>query len=204
MLNPRVRLSVLAGSLLLLAGMLIVLLTSDPGDTSTEPQVTSGFAGAIRPPAPPVDVRLKNQDGEQVRVADARGGPAIVSFMYTTCENDCPTMTAQIRGALDELGEDVPVYAISVDPANDTPARAERFLAEQRMTGRMDFLLGDEAELQRVWRTFGIQPQEDGREHSASVVLLGADGRQRVGFPIDQLTPEALARDLRTLAAEGA
>jgi protein SCO1/2 len=96
------------------------------------------------------------------------------------------------------------VYAISVDPANDTPVRAERFLAEQRMTGRMDFLLGDEAELQRVWRTFGIQPQEDGREHSASVVLLGADGRQRVGFPIDQLTPEALARDLRTLAAEGA
>jgi protein SCO1/2 len=201
MLNPRVRLTVLAGSLLVLLGFLGFLLVSDPG-SEPAPQVTSGFAGAIRPAAPPVDLALRDQDGRLVQVADARGGPAIVTFMYTTCEDDCPTMTAQIRGALDELGSDVPVYAISVDPANDTPARARRFLAEQRMTGRMDFLLGSEDELQRVWRTFGIQPQEDGREHSASVVLLGSDGRQRVGFPVDQLTPDGLARDLRTLAAE--
>jgi hypothetical protein len=30
-------------------------------------------------------------------------------------------------------------------------------------------------------------------------VLVDAEGRQRVGFPYDQLTPEALAHDLRKL-----
>jgi len=44
-----------------------------------------------------------------------------------------------------------------------------------------------------------VQPQTDALDHSASVVLVDAAGRQRVGFPHDQLTPEALAHDLRRL-----
>jgi protein SCO1/2 len=44
-----------------------------------------------------------------------------------------------------------------------------------------------------------VQPQTDDLEHSASVVLVDARGRQRVGFPYDQLTPEALAHDLQRL-----
>ena len=70
------------------------------------------------------------------------------------------------------------------------------------MTGRMRFLLGDEAQLQRVWRTFGIQPQEpDGREHSR--LRRRCSTRDGVAsacrFPVDQLTPEGLAHDLRAL-----
>jgi len=33
-------------------------------------------------------------------------------------------------------------------------------------------------------------------------VLLDRSGRQRIGFPPDQLTPERLAHDLRRLEAE--
>ncbi len=68
------------------------------------------------------------------------------------------------------------------------------------MTGRMHFLLGTTAELQRVWRQFGIQPQDRGREHSASVVVLDDRGVARVGFPVDQLQPEGLAHDIRALS----
>ena len=203
-MHPRVRLAVLSVATIILVGLLIFALTVDPNGGEAQPKVTSGFAGAIRPQGPPADFALRDQDGRVVRVADERGRPVIVTFMYTTCQNDCPTMAAQIRGALDDLGTDVPVLAVSVDPKGDTPARAQRFLEKQRLTGRMSFLLGDSAQLQRVWRTFGIQPQEpNGKEHSASVVVLDRDGRQRVGFPVDQLTPEALARDVRTLQASG-
>lgn len=199
-MHPRVRLAVLSVATIVLVGLLIAALTVDPNGGKAQPKVTSGFAGSIRPDGPPADFALKDQSGRMVRVADERGRPVIVTFMYTTCQNDCPTMAAQIRGALDDLGTDVPVLAVSVDPKGDTPARAQRFLEKQRLTGRMHFLLGDSAQLQRVWRTFGIQPQEpNGKEHSASVVLLGKDGRQRVGFPVDQLTPEALAHDVRAL-----
>jgi protein SCO1 len=98
----------------------------------------------------------------------------------------------------------VPAYAVSVDPANDTPDSARAFLSRNHLTGRMRFLLRPDTTLQRVWTTFGIRPQESELDHSAYVVLLDRTGRQRVGFPFDHLTPEGLAHDLRRLLQSGA
>ena len=54
-----------------------------------------------------------------------------------------------------------------------------------------------------MWKGFAIQPQLEGVDHQARTVLIDANGYQRVGFPLDQLTPERLATDVRTLLAEG-
>ena len=167
-----------------------------------EPAVgVSGFAGSVRPPgldAPPL-TGLRDQDGRPVDAAALRGTPVIYTFVYSTCEDTCPTQVQTIRGALDRLGRDLPVVAISVDPAGDTPARAQRFVAEQHMTGRMRFLLGSRARLEPVWRGFAVAPQEDELDHSAYVVLVDAEGRQRVGWPHQYLTAEGLEHDLRVL-----
>jgi protein SCO1/2 len=64
----------------------------------------------------------------------------------------------------------------------------------------MHFLTGPRAQLRRQWKAYGIQPQGKGFEHSAHVVLLDRRGTQRIGFPVSQLTPEALADDVRLLA----
>ena len=136
-----------------------------------------------------------------MRCAQLRGRPVIVTFLYSTCEDTCPAQAQQVKGALNELGGDVPALAIAVDPANDTPQRARAFLSEQRMTGRMRFVLGSRAELRRVWRGYGVQPQRDDLEHTARIVLVDGDGVQRVGYPLDEVTPERLAHDLRLLAA---
>lgn len=202
MLQPRVRLALMASATIALVAIAAFLVFSDPAPAPSQTAVTGGFAGSIRPHAPPAGFELRDQDGRAVAAAELRGEPVVVSFMYTTCDDDCPTIAQQVRGALDDLGRDIPALAVSVDPANDTPARARRFLARQQLSGRMRFLLGDEAELQRVWREFGVQPQEKGREHSAIVVVLDADGVARVSFPVDHLTPEALAHDLRALAGD--
>lgn len=202
MLQPRVRLALMASATIALVAIAAFLVFSDPAPAPSQTAVTGGFAGSIRPHAPPAGFKLRDQDGRAVAAAELRGEPVVVSFMYTTCDDDCPTIAQQVRGALDDLGRDIPALAVSVDPANDTPARARRFLARQQLSGRMRFLLGDEAELQRVWREFGVQPQEKGREHSAIVVVLDADGVARVSFPVDHLTPEALAHDLRALAGD--
>lgn len=202
MQQPRVRLALMASATIALLAIATFVAFSDPTPAPSEIAVTGGFAGSIRPQAPPADFELRDQDGRAVAAADLRGDPVILSFLYTTCDDDCPTIAQQVRGALDDLGRDVPAIAVSVDPANDTPARARRFIARQRLTGRMRFLLGSEDELQRIWREFGVQPQEEGREHSAIVVVLDADGVARVSFPIDQLTPEALAHDLRALGGD--
>ena len=162
---------------------------------------TTGWAGFVRPPgAVAPDFALRDQDDAPVAMDEYRGRPVAVTFVYSTCEDTCPALVDQVRGALDDTGLDIPLLAVSVDPANDTPARARRFLAERRMTGRARFLLGSERELAPVWKGYGVQPQQGELDHSATVVLVDAEGRQRVGFPFDQLTPEALAHDLRRLA----
>lgn len=191
----------MAGATLVLLAILSFLLLSDPNAGSSQLPATR-FAGAIRPESPPARFALRDQDGKLITAAGLRGQPVIVAFLYATCQNECPTIAQQIRGALDRLGRDVPVVAVSVDPAGDTPRSAQRFLADQQLGGRMSFLLGSDQSLQPVWQEFGIERQKDGREHTATVVLLDASGRQRIGFPLSKLTPEGVAHDVRLLQRE--
>ncbi len=175
------------------------------GAARDEPLAEDGerrFEGATLPAglrAP--DFALTDQDGSRVSMRALRGRPVVVTFLYTTCEETCPTQAQQIKGAFAELGEDFPAVAVAVDPQRDTPARARAFLAEQRMTGRLDFALGTRSELEPVWEGFAAEPQRDDLEHTGRLVLVDARGVQRVSFPIDQVTPDRLAHDLRLLAA---
>jgi protein SCO1 len=175
------------------AGVLGVWLANAGGD---EPPA-SGWQGAQRPPGAVLpDFALRNQDGETVTAASLRGEPVVVAFVYSTCKDICPAQVQSIRGALDDLGHDVRVIGVSVDPANDTPRLAQTFLLEQSMKGRMDFLLGSRAQLEPIWTAFGIAPQTKGRDHSSYTIIVDAQGRQRIGFPESELTPSRLAADL--------
>jgi protein SCO1 len=179
------------------AGVAGVVLARDEAPVSS-----SGWEGALRPEGMRMPAfSLTDQDGEAVTADAIRGRNAVITFLYSTCEDTCPATTQSIRGALDRLGRDVPVLAFSVDPANDTPRRARAFLLDQSMTGRMEFLLGTSEQLAPVWKAFGIAPQRDGLEHTAHTVLIDAQGRQRIGFPSSQLTPRRLAADLARLSA---
>jgi protein SCO1/2 len=196
----RVHLALLTAALCVLAAVIGVLLAGR-GDGSEAAISANGWAGATRPAAARVpDFRLTDQDSRRVTTADLAGRPAVFAFIYSTCRDTCPAQVQTIRGALDDLGHDIPVYGVSVDPANDTPRSAQAFLLEQKMKGRMEFLVGDRAQLAPVWRAFGIAPQRDGREHSSYTVLVDASGRQRIGFPSDKLTQRGLAHDLARLA----
>jgi protein SCO1/2 len=196
---------VLTGLIACAAAALLGVSLADRGDDGASAQTgAEGFAGSLRPPdVPPKDFRLRDQDGRPASLAQYRGRVVVLTFMYSTCEDTCPLQADQIRGALDTLGGDaVPALAVSVDPANDTPDRARRFLLEHSLTGRMRFLLGKRAQLAPVWRAYGVRPQGEAFDHSAYVLLIDERGRQRISFPLDQLTPEGLAHDVRLLQAE--
>lgn len=196
---PRIRLFlVVLGACAAVAVAIALVAGSRDGESSVTED--SGFAGALRPAGiPAADFTLRDQDGRTVSLRSLRGGPVVVGFMYSTCRDTCPLQAQQIRGALDDVSPPPPAVAVSVDPANDTPANARRFLVRQNATGRIRFLLGSRAQLEPIWRQFGIRPQGDGFEHTASVVVLDRDGRQCVGFPVSQLTPENLAHDIEAL-----
>lgn len=206
----------LAAALGLVALALGVVLLVGRGGHRDGPAYTvgpSGFAGAVSPQgARAADFHLTDETGRPVSLGADRGRVTVLTFLYTTCQDTCPITASQILGALDDLGpagRDVPAVAVSVDPANDTPRLARKFLLDRRITGQMHFALGTRAQLAPVWGAYGIQPQGTDKdptafEHSARVVLVDKRGFQRVAFPTEELTPEALAHDIRKLEAERA
>src|ERR687896_1378495 len=183
-------------------GAVVLAAPRDDGHDSVASN-SSRFEGAVMPDglkAP--DFTLTNQDADTISMRDFRGEPVIVTFLYTTCEDTCPVQAQTVRGALDELGKDVPAIAIAVDPPRDTPERARAFLSEQRALGRLDFVLGSRAELRPLWKAFAIRPQSVTQEHQARFTLVDRRGYQRGGYPGSEATPERLAHDLRLLEQE--
>jgi protein SCO1/2 len=197
----RLHLALITAALCIAAALIGALLAGGNHGGAAADIPRNGWAGATRPAGAGVpSFALTDQDGHRVSRAALDGRPAVFAFIYSHCQDTCPAEVQTIRGAMDELGHDLPVYGVSVDPANDTPRSAQAFLLEQKMKGRMEFLLGARSQLAPLWRAFGIAPEAKGREHSAYVVLVDRRGRQRVGFPFDQLTQAGLAHDLARLS----
>jgi protein SCO1/2 len=167
----------------------------------------SRFKGALRPKgARAADFALRDQDGRLVRLSRLRGRVVVLSPMYTTCPDTCPLVAQQIQDALLDLPRaarrQVVALALSVDPANDTAASARKFLRTRLVNRHLDFLIGSQAELRPVWKAYGFSPQTRELEHNSYVVLIDKRGLQRIGFPVNFLTPESLAHDLRLLVRE--
>ena len=199
-MNPRIAIALVVVAVLALGG---VVLAANSGNEEEPVAGGNRFAGATMPEglrAP--DFELSDEQGRPVSMRTLRGKPVVVTFLYSHCEDTCPITAQTIRGALDDLGHDVPAIAISVDPPNDTPASARKFLAEQRANGRIRFVLGNRAELRRLWTGYAITPQRITQEHMARITLVDARGFQRVGYPVSQATPERISHDLRLLERE--
>jgi protein SCO1 len=188
---------------------------SQPAGTSTSP--TSGgrgtsagpgaspteFDGAALPPGTLAHgFTLTDQDGRRISLAAYRGEPVVLAFLYSGCGATCVVIAQQVRGTLNELPQPVPVLFVSADPSGDTRANVERFLQSVSLQGRVHFLTASRAQLEGLWRAYGVVPASAGRaafDRSASVFLIDPRGRLRVLFQTEQLTPEALAHDIELL-----
>ena len=81
----------------------------------------------------------------------------------------------------------------------------QAFARDHGLATSFVFLVGGAAQLQPVWAAYGIRietdPNASGVGHSDAIYLLDRKGRARVLVHSD-ITPEALAGDVRLLAAE--
>ncbi len=191
----------------LVAAIVVVLGTGQGGGSPTATAGTQ-FQG----PTMPADLRahdftLTDQHGRRVRLSADRGHVVILTFIHSLCHDACPLMVEQIKGALNLLpgnGAGVPAIGVSAEPSEDTVARRRAFLAKHEMTGRLAFVNGPEAVMRPIFKAYAIQPVTPKVDHSAFVILVDKRGLERVGFAADELTPEALAHDIRVLQREPA
>ena len=75
-------------------------------------------------PAP--DFALTTQDGRRLSLSELRGKVVAVTFIYTSCADTCPLLTAKMAGLQARLGPDfgskVFFVSITLDPASSTLA----------------------------------------------------------------------------------
>lgn len=158
------------------------------------------------PPAP--DFELTRSGGESFRLSEARGDIVMLFFGYTSCPDICPTTMAELKTALDRLGEEkaenVKVVFVTVDPERDTPERVQEYVDhfDQEFVG----LSGSEQELAQVWNGYGVFRQKvEGTsaagylvDHTARVTVIDQDGNLRVSYPFDAPV-ENIVHDLKIL-----
>jgi len=161
------------------------------------------FHGAvIEPPVLASDFSLTDQNAQAFRLSAQAGHVVLLFFGYTTCPDECPATMARFKQIRSELGreaERVQFVLVTVDPEVDTPARLREFLA--KFDPSFVGLTGTRAELEPVWKTYGVyQEKQSGGEvaHASRIYAIDAQGNLRLTYTTD--TPaEEIARDIRQL-----
>jgi protein SCO1/2 len=167
-----------------------------------------GYLGTLTLPssqAPPIE--LRNYLGKPVTLAQYRGRAVLVTFLYANCPDVCPLIASNLRVALNLLGRraaEAQVIAVSVDPRGDRPRTVARFLRTHEMTGRMQYLIGNAAELARTWSAWKVGSRREAGQpnlvaHDALVYGVSASGRLTTIYP-STFQPSEIAHDVPKLA----
>jgi protein SCO1 len=175
----------------------------------------AGFEGATFPAGVRArDFTLEDQRGRRVSLSSYRGRVVALAFLPVPvgASPDCRTcvlVAQQVRGALDELESHPPakpdLRTVFVSTKPGAPrARGGRLLAQASLTGRVELLTGTTKDLRPVWHAYGLPPSNAGKaasEAAVTVLLIDRNGFERVGFGLEQMTPEGLSHDIRLLLA---
>ena len=97
----------------------------------------AGLQGTDLGGVPAPAFRLTDQFGKPVSLAQFRGKPVVLTFLYTHCPDVCPLIAEQLHSVMLDLGQEaqhVGVLAISVEPTRDTIAAALAFSQVHHMT----------------------------------------------------------------------
>ncbi|HEV8436796.1 MAG TPA: SCO family protein [Methylomirabilota bacterium] len=170
----------------------------------------AGHAGDPLPQiGPAADFTLTTQEGNRLSLHELRGKVVAVTFIYTSCADTCPLLTAKLVGLGSRLGallgSRVAFVAISVDPERDTPPVLKRYAQEHGARTGWTFLTGTRAEISVAARRYGIYYRKTPRgdiDHTFLTSVIDRDGVLRVQYLGVRFDPDELLRDLQSLVRE--
>jgi protein SCO1 len=134
------------------------------------------------------DFSLVDQQGASTSLSALRGHIVVLTFLDTQCHDVCPQTAGQLRAAYRELGSQASsVVFLAVNVNLDANAQSD--VAAATKTWQLTeiptwhFLRGSPAELQAVWKAYGIAVAGSASDgdllHTASVYIIDASGEKR-------------------------
>ncbi len=153
------------------------------------------------------DFTLLNRQGKPVRLADYRGKPLLVSFIYTGCFEVCPTTTKNLQravtGTVATLGLDrFHIVSIGFNQPFDTPEALKSFAAQNGIVfPNWEFLSPAPAILKELTQAFGFSyvPTPAGFDHVVQLSIVDGEGKIYRQVYGDALTTDMLVEPLKEL-----
>jgi protein SCO1 len=153
---------------------------------------------------------LTNQDGKRLALKDLRSKVLAITFIFASCADTCPLLTAKMAGLQSRLGSDfgstVYFISITVDPERDKPQVLKRYAEAFNVNpAGWAFLTGTPAEIRDVAKRYGIYAKKTSRgdvDHTFLTSLVDHNGTLRVQYMGTQFNPDEMLRDLQSLIAE--
>lgn len=123
-------------------------------------------------------IDLVDQNGKAENLAKLMEGRTIVvNTIFTNCEASCPIMektfnVIQERYAA-QMGKDLVLVSISVDPANDTPQALKAYAAKVKAKNGWYFLTGTKEQVDYALKRFGVPAEK--RDMHSNLMFAGND-----------------------------
>lgn len=159
-------------------------------------------------PAP--EFTLTTEAGSRLSLGELRGKVLAVTFIYVTCTDTCPLLTAKMAELQRRLGRDfgprVRFLSITVDPEVDTPVVLRGYAkAHGANLEGWSFLTGTSAEIKDVVRRYGAYASKTAQgsvDHLFLTSLVDRAGMLRVQYLGVRFDPDEMQRDLQKLLRE--
>jgi protein SCO1/2 len=122
-----------------------------------------------------------NQDGKTLRFYDdvLKGRIVVVNFIFTSCSDLCPIVTARLAEVKDKLGDavgrDVFFVSLSVDPEHDTPEMLKAFADAFETGPGWQFLTGRPEDIKSINAKFGDRSGTRKLSDHRNEMLIGND-----------------------------
>jgi protein SCO1/2 len=131
------------------------------------------------------DVELTAADGSRFALSRFRGKPLVISPVYTSCFQICPTTTTHLARIADiaasVVGTDgFAVLTVGFDTANDTPGRMREYARERGIDSpQWTFASGDAASMDALLADVGFRyaPASAGFDHLIQATIVDPEGR---------------------------
>jgi protein SCO1/2 len=211
------------GSVAALGAVGLIILGAAPmAAAQANPVADPILAEAINGSSAPIDFpagqfRLTDQHGRTVTLASLRGKVVLLTFLDDTCSVDCPLIAQEFRAAGQLLGADtrrVALVAINYNPLYTQVSYIQAFDRQEGLAQVPNwlYLTGTRAQLQQVWRLYGVLPAEVlpagsmvGHGDYAFVIDQAGHMRRELGFdtgPGTQATKSSFAAELTDAAQQ--
>lgn len=126
----------------------------------------------------------RNQNNQEIVLADLQGEIRLVAFVYTYCEHTCPLIIAQIKSILEQLPNKprklLQVTLVTLDPKRDTPPQMKSYMEKHQLNeNQWTMLAGNPSDVRVLSNLFDVKYKAMSKNelaHSNMITLVDREG----------------------------